>query len=313
MYWITIDTGLRDNPEYMACSRSARLTYYELMGLCGRKETDALNMTAKQVGGMLGISATEANSDLTELIEAGLVQRNDEGQLILPDMTAQIDKLNEKRDADKRRQDDYKRRQQAQTHGPKPDNTQTEAESQPENARVTHDSHTENEQITAGKQTSKVKISKDKKSEVKISEEGFAQSANPPESPQKSDSASSKKSEAEKRRGEFFAKIAAVCMIPTDSKQHARSINAAAVWFVPKQISPDRLDDFSAWWFANDWRGLKGEYPKPDQIVSEWPKFELGVTAKKTTQPFAARQTKGEMQMSNIQAGINAFLAGGDN
>ena len=156
---------------------------------------------------------------------------------------------------------------------------------------------------------------------TKLNKEVFAQSANlPPPSKSKSHSEPKKptaeKSETERRRGMFFAKVADICKIPNDSKPHARAINAAAVWFVSKTIEPSRLDEFSVWWFANDWRGLKGEYPKPDQIVSEWPKFELGVTARKQTQlfaaPFAPRQTKGEMQMSNIRAGLDAFLAGGD-
>jgi hypothetical protein len=161
-------------------------------------------------------------------------------------------------------------------------------------------------------------LEKEKEEEKDIEKEGevFAQSANTSK-PTKKTFAESKpqkalKSEAEQKRGIFFAKIADVCKIPSDSKPHARSINAAALWFASKQIAPERLDEFAAWWFANDWRGLKNEYPKPDQIVSEWTKFEMGVTAKKRSQLFAQRQTKGEMQMSNIEAGISAFLAGGD-
>lgn len=55
----------------------------------------------------------------------------------------------------------------------------------------------------------------------------------------------------------------------------------------------------------------KGYNPQNISGVLEWYTTNIP-EPRKQSQSFAPRQTKGEMQMSNIEAGISAFLAGGD-
>ena len=38
-------------------------------------------------------------------------------------------------------------------------------------------------------------------------------------------------------------------------------------------VVPRDLTDFDSWWKAHDWRGKKGEAPRPSQVREEWGKF----------------------------------------
>lgn len=37
---------------------------------------------------------------------------------------------------------------------------------------------------------------------------------------------------------------------------------------------PDSIAGFGAWWFANDWRGRRGQPPTPLQLREAWGQFE---------------------------------------
>jgi len=39
-------------------------------------------------------------------------------------------------------------------------------------------------------------------------------------------------------------------------------------------ITPDLIRAFGEWWYKNDWRGRKGEAPKPRQVCETWMQFE---------------------------------------
>jgi len=319
---IDLDPSLRTDPRFGRQRFSAKAAYIEMyMYAASTENWGMFSVTIEDIAWILGRGneIELMQKDIDALVGTGLLIAHPDGSIEIAGF-----KETQKRIVDNR---DYYKKLQAARRAKSEQQPEPEPEPKPETITQgddTEDTSLCNPDVTCNTNVSNTDVNSITKPNLtkpnltKLNKEGFAQSANPP-TPSKSKSLSEpkqpkpQKSEAEQRRGVFFVKIADVCKIPSDSKPHVRAINAAAVWFASKPIEPRRLDDFSAWWFANDWRGLKGEYPKPDQIVSEWPKFELGVTAKKTTQPFAARQTKGEMQMSNIQAGINAFLAGGDN
>ena len=302
-HWCKLQTKALNDHRLLKLPTDAQLTYYKLMHVAA--QCDAFGALVDDDGNALDYDALgiylrqdpkACEMNIAALMRTGLVTLNETGAFVVTDYSSERDETAAERKREQRLRD----------------------------KAVTNDSNSNGHgDVTAMSRQSHENVTpleKEEEKDIEKEKEVFAQSANPPPSKSKSHSEpkepTAKKSEAELRRGMFFAKVADICKIPNDSKPHARAINAAAVWFTSKAIEPSRLDDFSVWWFANDWRGLKGEYPKPDQIVSEGPKFELGVTAKKQSQPFAAtfapRPTKGEMQMNNIRAGIDAFLAGGD-
>lgn len=309
-HWCKLKTETINNETLFELPESAQLCYYKLhsiAAMCDKGgalvKDDGSPLTVKGLAFRLHSSEEATGYNIAALVRAKLISQTD-GIISLPDFECEsTDYTNAER-----------QRRFRESKNALPSVTKTVTVTPEENSNAVTVTH-----VTALRNTEEKRIEEKRKEEKR--EEVFAQSANP-QPPSKSKPHSepkeptAKKAESELRRGMFFAKVADICKIPNDSKPHARAINAAAVWFASKAIEPSRLDDFSVWWFANDWRGLKGEYPKPDQIVSEWPKFEIGVTARKQTQPFAAtfapRQTKGEMQMNNIRAGIDAFLAGGD-
>lgn len=154
MYWISIKTGWRDDPDYMGCSRSARLSFHEIIFLCARKETAILNMTPKQVAGMLGLSADEAESDINELLDAGLIEQTEESQLFVPSIADEINKFLESRNATKSRVDKWRKEKAAKTL-PNTDDTKSC------NALQTRYVTPDNDDVTRYERTSKVKLSKD--------------------------------------------------------------------------------------------------------------------------------------------------------
>lgn len=152
MYWISIKTGWRDDSDYMGCSRSARLSFHELVFLCARKETATLNMTPKQVAGMLGLSVDEAESDINELLDAGLIERTDESQIFIPSIADEINKFLEARSATKSRVDKW-RKEKAEKTPPNTDDTKAC------NALQTRYVTPEGNDVTRYERTSKVKSS----------------------------------------------------------------------------------------------------------------------------------------------------------
>ena len=136
----------------MGCSRSARLSFHELVFLCARKETATLNMTPKQVAGMLGLSADEAESDINELLDAGLIERTDESQIFIPSIADEINKFLEARSATKSRVDKWRKEKAAKT----PPNTD---DTKASNALQTRYVTPEGNDVTRYERTSKVKSS----------------------------------------------------------------------------------------------------------------------------------------------------------
>ena len=169
MYWISIKTSWRDDADYMGCSRSARLSFHELVFLCARKETATLNMTPKQVAGMLGLSADEAESDINELLDAGLIERTDESQIFIPSIADEINKFLESRSATKSRVDKWRKEKAAKTP-PNTDDTKACNALQtryvtPDSSDVTRYVTPEGNDVTRYERTSKVKLSEVKDGE----------------------------------------------------------------------------------------------------------------------------------------------------
>ena len=153
MYWISIKTSWRDDADYMGCSRSARLSFHELVFLCARKETATLNMTPKQVAGMLGLSSDEAESDINELLDAGLIERTEESQLFISSIADEINKFLESRSATKSRVDKWRKEKAAKTM---PNTEDAEVSNALQTRYITPDSS----DVTRYERTSKVKLSK---------------------------------------------------------------------------------------------------------------------------------------------------------
>jgi len=112
---------------------------------------------------MLGISIAQAEADLNELVEATLIERNDEGQIKFPDMTEQVGKLTEKREAARKRVDEYreKSKKQPPTSGKDIEtHDNQDGKALPASGNNTNDDC--NNDVTRYERTSKVKISKEK-------------------------------------------------------------------------------------------------------------------------------------------------------
>lgn len=300
-YWCKLKTETINNETLFELPESAQLCYYKLHAIAAMCDAsgalikdDGSPITIKGLAFRLHSTEEATGYNIAALVRAKLVNQTD-GIISLPDFDCEsTDYTNAER------QRRFRESKKALPNVTEP-------------VTVTPDENSNGVTVTP---VTPLRNTEEKRREEKRIEEKkkevFAQSAN---APQKSPFVSEqpKKSEAEQKRGAMFAAVAETCKIPKDSKPHARQINAAALWLSGQSIDPANLNNFLTWWFANDWRGRKSEYPKPEQIVSEWPKFEMNHTVAIEQKPVMQnRQTKGDLQMSNMKAGLSAFLAGDD-
>jgi len=296
-YWCKLKTETINNETLFELPESAQLCYYKLHAIAAMCDAggalvkdDGSPITTKGLAFRLHSTEEATGYNIAALIRAKLVTQTD-GIISLPDFDCEsTDYTNAER------QRRFRESKKALPNVTEP-------------VTVTPDENSNGVTVTP---VTALRNTEEKRREEKRIEEKkkevFAQSAN---APQKStvDFEQSKKSEAEQKRGAMFVAVAETCKIPKDSKPHARQINAAALWLSGKSIDPATLNNFLTWWFANDWRGRKSEYPKPEQIVSEWPKFEINHTVVIEQKPAAQnRQTKGDTQMANLRAGLAAFM-----
>jgi len=263
--WCKLQTAALNDHRLLKLPSDAQLTYYKLLHVAA--QCDALGLLIEDDGTPLDYDALgiylrqdpkACEMNIAALMRTGMITLTESGAFHVTNYSSERDETAADRKREQRKRDSER------------DATNKNDESRRDSENVTDTSRRDIKNVTALEKEE----DKEKEIEKKKKKEVFAQSANPPPS---------------NRRGLFFAKIAEICKLPKDSKQHSKSINAAALWFEPKQIDPSRLDDFSEWWFKNDWRGQKGEHPQPGQIVSEWLKFESNVTAKQPTQTFKSK------------------------
>jgi hypothetical protein len=74
----------------------------------------------------------------------------------------------------------------------------------------------------------------------------------------------------------MFSALAKACKIDyrIATDQQRGELNQSEKMLRTKaRASPEDLPDFEKWWYAYDWRGKKGDAPKPTQVREEWQKF----------------------------------------
>jgi hypothetical protein len=70
----------------------------------------------------------------------------------------------------------------------------------------------------------------------------------------------------------YFGQIAEACNMDAKVPAFAKRISVAAK-FVASREGDDLVTAFVQWWRTQDWRGKKGDLPKPENFVNEWPQF----------------------------------------
>lgn len=140
---------------------------------------------------MLGISIAQAEADLNELVEAALIERNDEGQIKFPDMTEQVGRLTDKREAARKRVDEYREKSKKQPSTRNSDTgSQDNRDSNTLPAACNNTNDDCNNHVTRYERTSKEEKSKEEKSKVKKSKDVVVanEKQNPPTTPPPPDS-----------------------------------------------------------------------------------------------------------------------------
>lgn len=74
----------------------------------------------------------------------------------------------------------------------------------------------------------------------------------------------------------MFSALANLCQIDlttlTDKQRGA--LNTSGLKLRKADATPADMEPFATWWYANDWRGKKGDAPRPAQVRETWGKFK---------------------------------------
>ena len=279
--WCKLQTKSLNDHRLLKLPGDAQLTYYKLMHVAAQCDAfgalvddDSTPLDYDALGIYLRQDPKACEMNIAALMRTGLVTLDASGAFNVTDYSSERDETAIERKREQRKRD------KAVTgdinlngHG-----------------GVTEVSRQSHENVTP--------LEKEKEEEKE--EEVFAQSANPLQQKQKT-----KTQREQNPRGDLFVAVASLCKIPTDDKRSARAINAAAEWLLNKGQTPERLEDFLNWWNTNDWRGKKGDPPKPNEIVTEWLKFEAGHKQQQTngSKPTAQMPSK-KMLLNGVEVYI---------
>ena len=255
-HWCKLQTKALNDHRLLKLPSDAQLTYYKLMHVAAQCDAfgalvddDSTPLDYDALGIYLRQDPKACEMNIAALMRTGLITLDASGAFNVTDYSSERDETAAERKREQRKRD------KAVTgdinlngHG-----------------NVTEVSRQSHENVTP--------LEKEKEKE----EEVFAQSANPLQQKQKT-----KAQREQNPRGDLFVAVASLCKIPTDDKRSARAINATTEWLLNKDQTPERLNEFLNWWNTNDWRGKKGDPPKPNEIVTEWLKFEAGPKQQQT-------------------------------
>ena len=283
-HWCKLKTETINNETLFELPESAQLCYYKLHSIAAMCDAggalvkdDGSPLTIKGLAFRLHSSEEATGYNIAALVRAKLINQTD-GIISLPDFDCEsTDYTNAER---QRRFKERKKALPNVTAG----------------VTVTPDENSNGVTVTP---VTALRNTEEKRREEKR-EEVFAQSANPPQQKQKT-----KTQREQNPRGDLFVAVASLCKIPTDDKRSARAINATTEWLLNKDQTPERLNEFLNWWNTNDWRGKKGDPPKPNEIVTEWLKFEAGHKQQPTngSKPIA-QMPKNKMMLNGVEVYI---------
>ena len=283
-HWCKLKTETINNETLFELPESAQLCYYKLhsiAAMCDKGgalvKDDGSPLTIKGLAFRLHSSEEATGYNIAALVRAKLINQTD-GIISLPDFECEA--------ADYTNAERQRRFRESKKALPNVTETVT----------VTPDENSNGVTVTP---VTALRNTEEKRREEKR-EEVFAQSANPLQQKQKT-----KTQREQNPRGDLFVAVASLCKIPTDDKRSARAINATTEWLLNKDQTPERLNEFLNWWNTNDWRGKKGDPPKPNEIVTEWLKFEAGPKQQQTngSKPTAQMPSK-KMLLNGVEVYI---------
>ena len=73
----------------------------------------------------------------------------------------------------------------------------------------------------------------------------------------------------------MFSALAELCQInwKTCTKKQRAALNQSEAILRKADVDPADLEEFGEWWYAFDWRGKKGDTPRPAQVRDTWGQF----------------------------------------
>jgi hypothetical protein len=278
-HWCKLQTKALNDHRLLKLPSDAQLTYYKLMHVAAQCDAfgalvddDSTPLDYDALGIYLRQDPKACEMNIAALMRTGLITLDASGAFNVTDYSSERDETAIERKREQRKRD------KAVT------------------GDINLNSHADVTEVSRRCHENVTPIEKEKEEEKEV----FAQSANPLQQKQKT-----KTQREQDPRGDLFVAVASLCKIPTDDKRSARAINAAAEWLLNKGQTPERLNEFLSWWNTNDWRGKKGDPPKPNEIVTEWLKFEAGPKQQQTngSKP-TAQMPKNKMMLNGVEVYI---------
>lgn len=280
-HWCKLQTKALNDHRLLKLPSDAQLTYYKLMHVAAQCDAfgalvddDSTPLDYDALGIYLRQDPKACEMNIAALMRTGLITLDASGAFNVTDYSSERDETATERKREQRKRD----------------------------KAVTGDINLNGHgDVTAMSRQSQENVTPlEKEKEKEKEEEVFAQSANPLQQKQKT-----KTQREQNPRGDLFVAVANLCKIPTDDKRSARAINATTEWLLNKDQTPERLNEFLNWWNTNDWRGKKGDPPKPNEIVTEWLKFEAGHKQQPTngSKPIS-QMPKNKMMLNGVEVYI---------
>ena len=96
---------------------------------------------------------------------------------------------------------------------------------------------------------------------------------------EKESTCSSKSKEPSQKQQEaraMFSALADICQIDLNTlvNKQRDSLNQSEKRLRKAGATPADMEPFATWWYANDWRGKKGDAPRPAQVRETWGQFK---------------------------------------
>jgi hypothetical protein len=246
-YWIKLYHEILDDPKMGRLPDRLWRRAIELFLLAGEMHNNGDLPSAVDMAWKLRTSKDELMEDLLALGKVGIVTLNDNCWHVVnfSKRQAAVDNA--------QRQRQYRNKQRM---------------SRDSSESITKEKIESNESITDRNADTDIDIDTE---EIKNIGTPSAATA-PPSEPKPKRKPSPKQQEAQ----EMFTALAEVCQInlTTLTGTQRKQLNQSEKILRKDDAVPADMEPFAVWWYANDWRGKKGDVPRPAQVRETWGKFK---------------------------------------
>ena len=87
-----------------------------------------------------------------------------------------------------------------------------------------------------------------------------------------------------------------------DTRLNGSRLGKAAAQLARVEATPDLIRQHygpGGWWYTSDWRGQKGEFPRPEQVIETWGQWTRAAPVANGKPPGKGRNSEAWQQIAN--------------